>query len=70
MKNTDINELYNFIYMCVYHTDIENETKIKQDYHQLTISNQIHAINKIIPGHICIIFHYILQKHIHQETYL
>jgi len=26
------------------------ETKIKHEHHQLTVSNKIHAINKIIPG--------------------
>ena len=34
----------------VKHESRNLETKIKQDYHQLTISNQIHAMNKIIPG--------------------
>ena len=36
--------------ICVKDESRNLETKIKQDHHQLTISNQIHAMNKIIPG--------------------
>ncbi len=48
MENTDINELYNFIYMCVYHTDIENETKYKYDLSQI-ICKQTNNEDEYLP---------------------
>jgi hypothetical protein len=39
MEETDINELYNFSYDCVYHMDIENEVKYKYDLSQIIIKH-------------------------------
>ena len=39
MENTDISELYNFTYKCVYHTDMENKSLYKYDLSQI-ISKQ------------------------------
>ena len=36
--------------ICIKNESRNLETKIKHDHHQLTVSNQIHAINNIIPG--------------------
>ena len=36
--------------ICIKNESQKLETKIKHDHYQLTVSNQIHAMNKIIPG--------------------
>ena len=48
--NILLDKIIKNVTICVKHEAQKLETKIKQDYHQLTISNQIHAMNKIIPG--------------------
>ena len=48
--NILLDKIIKNVTICVKHESRNLETKIKQDYHQLTISNQIHAMNKIIPG--------------------
>lgn len=48
--NILLDKIIKNVTICVKHDAQKLETKIKQDYHQLTISNQIHAMNKIIPG--------------------
>ena len=48
--NILLDKIIKNVTICVKHESRNLETKIKQDYHQLAISNKIHAMNKIIPG--------------------